>query len=158
MKSTKLPQFHFSLVSWFLGVILTFSDVWNSLRACTYISASTLRKGRKIELPFYFIFWASQLVKYRMASEWLTKIGWSKSFEPKVQNISRAEHLEKFLLKIWSNKSSLLPGFYNFRSKAWKPTEQAVEKNPPNIDEYISKQAIRFPNTESKNAPNNSIP
>ena len=129
MKSTKLPQFHFSLVSWFLGLILTFSDVWNSLRACTYNSASTLRKGRKIELPFNFIFWASQLEIYRMGSEWLTKIGWSKWFKRKVQNISRAEQLEKFLLKSWSNKSSLLRGYYDFRSKTWKPTEQAVEKS-----------------------------
>ena len=56
MKSTNLPQFHFSLVSWILGVILTFSDVWNILRACTYISASTLTKGRKIELPFILSF------------------------------------------------------------------------------------------------------
>ena len=31
MKSTRLQQFQFSLGSWFLGVILTFSDVWNIL-------------------------------------------------------------------------------------------------------------------------------
>ena len=76
MKSTK-----FLLGSWFFGVIWTLSDVWNSLRACTHISASTLTIGPETELPFVFISWASQLVTCRMGSWWLINKACSVWFE-----------------------------------------------------------------------------
>ena len=55
MKSTKMQQLQFSLGSWFLGVILTFSDVWNILSFYIHFRFNST-KGRKIELPFILSF------------------------------------------------------------------------------------------------------